>query len=160
MVNKNLEVYMLVWFMQLNESKQFWGTFNGKYLMRCAIWYNSYNLKNVKNTHGGVLILVQLQAVSLRIQSECGKIRNRKNSVFGHFSRSKFCNKWKLSQAYNFPKSNIFPWVFFTFFKLHKWYQIVQRITVWGYNFNWFSPAMKQLLENVPALSQFFLFLK
>ena len=26
--------------------------------------------------------------VSLRIQSECGKIRTRNNSVFGHFSRS------------------------------------------------------------------------
>ena len=25
--------------------------------MRCAIWYHLYNLKNVKNTHGGVLIL-------------------------------------------------------------------------------------------------------
>ena len=30
--------------------------------MRCAIWYHLYNLKNVKNTHGGVLILVKLQA--------------------------------------------------------------------------------------------------
>ena len=27
-------------------------------------------------------------AVSLRIQSECGKIQNRKKSAFGHFSRS------------------------------------------------------------------------
>ena len=27
-------------------------------------------------------------SVSLHIQSECGKIRTRKNSVFGHFSRS------------------------------------------------------------------------
>ena len=26
--------------------------------------------------------------VSLRFQSECGKIRTRKNSIFGHFSRS------------------------------------------------------------------------
>ena len=26
-------------------------------------------------------------------------------------------------------KSNIPPWVFFTFFKLYKWYEIVQRIT-------------------------------
>ena len=26
-------------------------------VMRCAIWYHSYNLKNMKNTHGGVLIL-------------------------------------------------------------------------------------------------------
>ena len=25
--------------------------------MRCAIWYYLYNLKNVKNTHGGVLIV-------------------------------------------------------------------------------------------------------
>ena len=28
-------------------------------------------------------------SVSLRIQSECGKIRTRKNSVFGQFSRSR-----------------------------------------------------------------------
>ena len=27
-------------------------------------------------------------SISLRIQSKCGKIRTRKNSVFGHFSRS------------------------------------------------------------------------
>ena len=33
--------------------------------------------------------------VSLRIQSECGKIRARKNSVFRHFSRSE---KWQESQ--------------------------------------------------------------
>ena len=31
-------------------------------LMFCAIWYHLYNLKNVKNTHGGVIILVKLQA--------------------------------------------------------------------------------------------------
>ena len=28
----------------------------------CAIWYHLYNSKNVKNTHGGVLHLVKLQA--------------------------------------------------------------------------------------------------
>ena len=33
--------------------------------MRCAIWYHLHNLKNVKNTHEGVLILVQLQAATL-----------------------------------------------------------------------------------------------
>ena len=32
-----------------------------KYVVRCAIWYHFYNLQNVKNTHGGVLILVELQ---------------------------------------------------------------------------------------------------
>ena len=29
-------------------------------LMRCAIWYHLYSLENVKNTHGGVLILIKL----------------------------------------------------------------------------------------------------
>ena len=33
-------------------------------VVHCAIWYHLYNLKNVKNTHGGVLILVKLQASS------------------------------------------------------------------------------------------------
>ena len=27
--------------------------------MLCAIWYHLYNLKNVKNTNGGVLLLVK-----------------------------------------------------------------------------------------------------
>ena len=61
--------------------------------MRCAIWYNLYNFKNVKNTHGGVLLLVKFQA-----------------------------------STYNFIKSNTRPWVFFTFLKFFKWYQIVQNI--------------------------------
>ena len=30
--------------------------------MFCSIWYHLYNLKNVKNTLGGVLFLVKLQA--------------------------------------------------------------------------------------------------
>ena len=53
-------------------------------VMRCAIWYHLYNLKNVRNTHGGML---------------------------------------------SFTKSNTPPWVFFTFFKLDKCYQIAQRNT-------------------------------
>ena len=63
------------------------------FTMFCAIWYHLYNLKNVKNTHGGVLLLVKLQA-NLQV-----------------------------------TKSNTPPLVFFTFFKLYKWYQIAQRIT-------------------------------
>ena len=35
--------------------------------MRWAIWYRLYNLKNVKNTHGGVILLVKLQAKSLEL---------------------------------------------------------------------------------------------
>ena len=60
----------------------------------CTIWYYFHNVKNVKNTHWGVLLLVRLQA-----------------------------------SAYTFTKSNTPSWVFFTFFKLYKWYQIAQSIT-------------------------------
>ena len=34
-----------------------------------------------------------------------------------------------MAEAYNFTKINTPPWVFFRFFKLYKWYQIVQRTT-------------------------------
>ena len=33
------------------------------------------------------------------------------------------------ASASNFTKSNIPPWVFFTFFKLFKWYQIAQSVS-------------------------------
>ena len=66
------------------------------------IWYNLHNLKNVKSTHGGVILLVKLQA-----------------------------------EASNFAKRNTPPSVFFTFFKLCKWYQIAQSITNIGKSKLW-----------------------
>ena len=36
-------------------------------MMRCAIWYHLHNLKNVKNTYEGFLLLVKLQTKSLQI---------------------------------------------------------------------------------------------
>ena len=33
-------------------------TFIKLYETLCAIWYHLYNLRNMKNTHGGVLLLV------------------------------------------------------------------------------------------------------
>ena len=35
------------------------------YVMRCAIWYDLLNLKNVKNIHVGVLLIANMQARSL-----------------------------------------------------------------------------------------------
>ena len=43
--------------------------------MLCAIYYHFYNLKNVKNTHGGVLLFVKLQAVQF--------IKREKHSLRG-----------------------------------------------------------------------------
>ena len=31
-----------------------------QYVVFCAIWYHSHDLKNVKNTHGGVLLLLKV----------------------------------------------------------------------------------------------------
>ena len=36
------------------------GAYEFKNKMLCVIWYHLYNLKNVKNTNGGVLLLVKL----------------------------------------------------------------------------------------------------
>ena len=33
-------------------------------VIHCAIWYHLYNLKNVRNTHGGVLILVNFTKIN------------------------------------------------------------------------------------------------
>ena len=61
------------------------------FVMFYAIWHHLYNLKNVKNNHGGVLLLVKLQAL-LKV-----------TLLHGCFSR---------------------------FFKLYKWHQIAQRISL------------------------------
>ena len=54
---------------------------------------------------------------------------------------------------FNFTKINTPPWVFFTFFKLYKWYQIAQRTTHnlpksnrWSYGKSW---RRSFLLRNV-----------
>ena len=42
-------------------NKCFLSRFVSLYETLCPIWCDLYNLKNVKNTHGGVLLLVKLQ---------------------------------------------------------------------------------------------------
>ena len=42
-------------------------TSNKKSVISRAIWYHLYNLKNVKNAHKGVLLLVKLQATKSNI---------------------------------------------------------------------------------------------
>ena len=90
------------------------------YKMFCAIWWHLCNLKNMKSTHGGMLLLRNLLAEA---------------------------------EAWNLTNSNTTPWVFFTFFKLYKWYRIMQSII---YNFNKFS---KKLARIVKRVSTFFLWI-
>ena len=72
-------------------------TINGaraKYVMRCAICYHLYNLKNVKNTHKGVLILIKLQAEA------CNFIL-KLTLLYGCFSR--FLNHRNGTKPHNAP---------------------------------------------------------
>ena len=83
----------------------------------------------MKNTYGGVLISVKLQAEA-------------------------------------FTKSNTAPQVFFTFFKLYEWDQIVQSITfascpffveVGNQNKNWFFPGNSFFNWNIFVISKWLL---
>ena len=87
------------------------------YKMFCAIWCHLCNLKNMKSTHGGMLLLKNLLAEA---------------------------------EAWNLTNCNTPPWVFFTFFKLYKWYWIMQSII---YNFNKFS---KKTCQNSQKSFYFF----
>ena len=64
--------------------------------MRCAICHHLHNLKNVKNTHGGVLILVKLQA------STCNFIKiNTPPWVFSRFLSCTNGNKSRNAPHFN-----------------------------------------------------------
>ena len=79
------------------------------HVMRCAIWYHLHNFKNVKNTHGGVLLLVKLQALAFshlfcRFFSSSNKNRDETNEKCLRFSwfwvgyfeqRFICCYKWR-----------------------------------------------------------------
>ena len=83
--------------------------------MRCTIWYHLHNLKNVKNTHGGMLLLVKLQALHF---------------IWKPVIWFAVQIKWLVSIWNTKPATcTLLHGCFFTFLKLCKWYQIAQRIT-------------------------------
>ena len=58
------------------------------YVMFCPIWYHFYNLRNVKNAHGGVLVSVKLQAFSLKVTLLHGYFSRFLNCTNGTNSRN------------------------------------------------------------------------
>ena len=98
--------------------------------MFCTIWYRLYNFKNVKNTHGGMSLLVKLHAYITH-----GNIKEVMSTqiflyiltIFWSLVESIGVSKWKkiywqkkrwYSYVIIFPcitKSNNPRWVFFTF---------------------------------------------
>ena len=55
-------------------------------MVRWGIWYHLHNLKDLKNTHGGVLFLVKLQTSTAKLPS----FKNFQNTVrAGRVSKTK-----------------------------------------------------------------------
>ena len=87
-------------------------------VMLCAIWCYLYNLQNVKNTHGLVLILVKLQAEAkpfLSLYIFVGKISRflRFCSLLTDFS---FFNKSSKEKFGSFLLTNLESLFFFCYF--------------------------------------------
>ena len=70
---------------------------------RYAFPHNNHCVKSVKmrsffwSVFSAFWLNMERYKISLRIQPECGKIRTRKNSVFGHIAHSEYFvrKKWK-----------------------------------------------------------------
>ena len=54
---------------------------------------------------------------------------------------------WRSATSSNFTNSITLPWVFFTFFKLYKWYKIAQRITDIRRHYDHVSLGKRELNE-------------
>ena len=89
-------------------------------VMLCAIWYHLYYLKNVKNTHRGVLLVVKLQANDTKLRNASQVYLNRKsfgyktwptNIVMGNILRTNFTWFWGLDLEF----------VVFYFFESTHW---------------------------------------
>ena len=51
------------------------------FVMLCTVWYHLYNLKNVKNTRGVVLLLVKLQAKLVPLYHHINKLSQKSVTI-------------------------------------------------------------------------------
>ena len=92
------------------------------FVMRCAISHHSYNLKNVKNTHGGVLILVKLIKLVKAKARNFTKINSPQWVFFTFF---KLYEWYEMAQRIIFNKFNILMILKFSFiFQYRIFYNI------------------------------------
>ena len=85
-------------------------TSNKKSVISRAIWYHLYNLKNVKNAHKGVLLLVKLQATKSNISpSVFSRFLNCTNGTKSgngsHIIRNVRSRNWENKKRENLSKT-------------------------------------------------------
>ena len=95
--SQSIKNYVTLWLLTLNGELQL------KFETLCAIWYDLYNLKNVKNTHGGALLLVKLHVKA------CSFNKSNTPLLYRCFSRFLSCiNGTKSRKAWYFASHSIF----------------------------------------------------
>ena len=101
----------------------------------CAMCYHLYNFKNVKKTHGGLLLLLKFIEIFLKygvfLIPLLSKFLNKKSKIFPflyvmiyaisyHLYNFKKREKQPMDKSY-FTKSDTPPRAFFMFLTLYKW---------------------------------------
>ena len=71
----------------------------------------------------------QISHRSHQLHPACWRIYSNSKNALKSQNQQMFLTYVKRCVACNFTKSNTLPWVFFTFLKFYKWYQIAQNIT-------------------------------
>ena len=108
------------------------------YVVRCAIWFHLHNLKKVIPLHAGpIQDIGRMGAIFQGTFSEKRAfclLAFPKQKLFLTFSNENIFSKTQGTRlgakvAPNKVLEQALPWIFFTFFKLYKWYQIAQRIS-------------------------------
>ena len=101
--------------------------------MRCAIWQHLYNLKNVKNTHGGLLILVKVAGFSRTLRISHGRL-NVSITLFNlsSINLTKWSNKFKLFVGFC---RVLFVWMYL--------------INLWGWRLKGYVSVFNEVLHRV-----------
>ena len=78
-------------------------------MVRCAIWYHLYNVKNVKNTHGRVLLVVKMQADG-QTQAICQLLPTNCLSVFRRGYTEIFVSDYFMKHSLMYITFNLISW--------------------------------------------------
>ena len=89
--------------------------------MRCAIWYHLHNLKNVKNAHGGVLILVKLQVLACDFTLKLTLLHGCFSRFLNFTNGTKSCNARHMHQS---RSNTLYSSIFFYLILSDKCFQI------------------------------------
>ena len=112
--------------------------------MRCAIWYRFYNLKNVRNTHGGVPLLVKLQNsachftksnthpwVFFHVFKIVQMVPNRVNHLIIFIKKGRFLKLdavFAQIRVYQIVQKNVLPWLLSITYEKALWKNSVYTI--------------------------------